>query len=121
MLSKLLKIFYFANGNYFSLFCIEEKMVYVYIFLLFRLKLGNCVTRQVLLGSTSSRPTIPVSASTILHVGLEALLDLPLTQFVSCFIFAASPVKVTVSNVYKINLNTAVGQTHFISYVINIR
>ena len=31
--------------------------------------------RQVLLGSTSSRPTIPVSASTIPHVGLKATIN----------------------------------------------
>ena len=31
--------------------------------------------RQVLLGSTSSCPTIPVSASTIPHVGLKATIN----------------------------------------------
>ena len=31
--------------------------------------------KQVLLGSTSSRPTIPISASTIPHVGLKATIN----------------------------------------------
>ena len=55
------------------------------------------------------------------HQRIHVFLDLPPTHCISCLLFTISPIEVTVSNVYKIDLNIEMGQTYFNSYVIKER